>query len=411
MDPISSFAISYAAGIALDLWNISQQTVDKEIKKAFNEALKDWCPNSQIRVQKKNELKKEFLIIAYKPESFSEDYRCYGEYEKFYILFDKRISQHQVAYNHIKSIQDSARYRNEIAMLSNVSSVVKDTNEKVTQLLDKAKTESEIAIDSVKVSTRSKVNSRKVLFNNYTKDVEPFYHKRNIDNQVVSSLASGNIWLYGSSGIGKTALINRNLIQNSIEYVYCDFSPIEISSAQDVLEEIILIVSEKYNIISENNAKNKIKRTCDILSKIDSKEIVIVIDELSIKDSILLKDITEQLIKLLNHHYNKSNETAIRFIASTIGEPTFDKNFVGKALEYFEFIEMANWNGDLEKLLTLLYTALGLTLNDEMKELIIQNSKSSPRLLKKILRKLYSYESLNQSIVQVESEKIRKEHF
>jgi len=411
IEPISSFAISCAAGIALNIWSKSQQTVDKEVKKAFEQALKDWCPNSDIREYRKEELKKNFLKIAYKPESFSEDYKCYGEYEKFYIFFDKQLVQFQVAYNYISSIQDSERYKTEINILSEVRLTVSDTNEKVTEILDLVKTKkNKIELNKEKKKI-IKQPVRKVLFNNYTRDVEEFYFERKIDEHFRNSLESGNLWIYGFSGIGKTALINRNLIHDSIEYVYCDFSPIDISSSQDVLNEIILTIIEKYNINSEYTSDNLIKKTCDLLSKIETKEMVIVIDELSINDSSMLKEITEQLVKLLNHHCNKSKCSCLRFIASTISEPTFDKAFVGKAMEYFEIIEIENWNGDLEKLLAMLENSLCIGIDEEMQSIILKNSKSSPRLLKKILRKLNSLDTISPSIVQEISEKARKEHF
>jgi len=411
IEPISSFAISCAAGIALNIWSKSQQTVDKEVKKAFEQALKDWCPNIDIREYRKEELKKNFLEIAYKPECFSEDYKCYGEFEKFYIFFEKRLVQFQVAYNYISSIQDSKRYKAEIEILLEVKLTVNDTNDKVTEILGLVKTGRNKVEEAKQLKKATKQPVRKVLFNNYTKDVEEFYFERKIDDHFKNSLESSNLWIYGFSGIGKTTLINRNLINDSIEYVYCDFSPIDLSSSQDVLNEIILTITEKYNVSSDYTSDNLIKKTCDLLSKIDTKEIVIVIDELSISNASLFKEITEQLVKLLNHHCNKSGCSCLRFIASTISEPTFDKAFAGKAMEYFEIIEIEPWNGDLEKLLALLENSLCIGIDEEMQSIILQNSKSSPRLLKKILRKLYSLEVISPAIVQEVSETAKKEHF
>ncbi len=44
MEALSSFAISIAAGIALEIFNKSQETVEKEIKEAFKKALKNGAP-------------------------------------------------------------------------------------------------------------------------------------------------------------------------------------------------------------------------------------------------------------------------------------------------------------------------------------------------------------------------------
>ncbi|MGL5706312.1 MAG: AAA family ATPase [Tannerellaceae bacterium] len=409
IESISSFAISYAAGAVFDLWKNSNATVDKEIKEAFDEALIKWCPNSDIREIERGKIRKGFLEIAKQPHCFTDNYDCYGPYQEFYTIFNKVLPQYQTAFNYISSIHDEERYIKEAQILSKIESTVVDTNEKITaicKLLENGES------TSVKINTnRPKPPLRSVLFNNYSKDVDEFYLVRDIDSTFLANFKSANLWIYGSSGIGKTALINRNLIKNSVEYIYCDFSPIDISCSDDILNEIISNIIEKYNLEFPGQSSNLIKDVSNLLSAIKINNIVIVIDELSIRDSMMLRNITEQLIRLINFHCNKSGQNQIRFIASTINKPIFDESYAGKLLEHFEIIEVTNWNDDLKDLLILLENHLDITTNDSIKSIILTNSKSSPRLLKKILRKLHTLGTINERNVEDISVTVANEHF
>ncbi|MDZ7817410.1 MAG: hypothetical protein U5K55_01840 [Aliarcobacter sp.] len=94
-----------------------------------------------------------------------------------------------------------------------------------------------------------------VLFNNYSNEVEDYYAERTQDITFNETLLISNIWLSGESGKGKTALINRNLSKNGIEYIYCDLSPITIMDENDILEEIICTLEENFNL--ERDSKKK----------------------------------------------------------------------------------------------------------------------------------------------------------
>ena len=143
------------------------------------------------------------------------------------------------------------------------------------------------------------IDYNNVLFNNYSKDVEPYYLERTIDCTFNDSLRIENVWVFGKSGSGKTTLINRNLKNNDIEYCYCDLSPTNINSTEDVLNDILCTIEDKFNINREDNEKNIIKNIANILSRISSKEIVIVIDELAVEDNTLLQKISESFCILL----------------------------------------------------------------------------------------------------------------
>ncbi len=109
------------------------------------------------------------------------------------------------------------------------------------------------------------VNPKNILFNNYSIKNEPFYLERKVDKEFMNVISINNIWLYGKSGSGKTALVNRNLLCNNIEYCFCDLSPINVNSSNDVLEEILCIIEEQFMIQRDNKITNKIKQITKIL--------------------------------------------------------------------------------------------------------------------------------------------------
>jgi len=247
------------------------------------------------------------------------------------------------------------------------------------------------------------VDYNKVLFNNYSKDVEPYYLERTIDCTFNDSLRIENVWIFGKSGSGKTTLINRNLKNNDIEYCYCDLSPTNINSTEDVLNDILCTIEDKFNINREDNEKN----ITNILCKVSSKEIVIVIDELSVEDNTLLQKISESLINLVVFYSNK-NSNELKFVVSTISTPkTIIKN-ISKAGNYFQFLCCDDWKNDNILLLEIISNAQKINL-DSSKDLILSKSQNSPRILKAIIKKIIIEKKLDSNSVKVAIEKVISE--
>ena len=231
------------------------------------------------------------------------------------------------------------------------------------------------------------VKPRVILFNNYSLINEPYYFQRKEDEEFNKSLEINNVWLFGHSGLGKTALINRNLLVNNLEYCYCDLSPITILKSADVLDELLSTIEEQFGLTRVIPAENKIKQIIQTLNKAGHRKFVIVIDELSVTDGELLKHIVKDLNNLITHFCNYSDQDELKFVISTITDPNklLETNY--KASDYFQFISCNQWEGLLEKLFFLLNDSLQLQLID-YKDLIIEKAKNSPRTLKAIFRKI-----------------------
>lgn len=251
-------------------------------------------------------------------------------------------------------------------------------------------------------------SSKTVLFNNYDKKSEDYYLNRECDNHFISYLELSNIWMFGKSGMGKTALVNRNLIKQGITYYYCDLSPISIESSNDVLEEILSTLEDNLDVLRQVDQINLIKQISVLLCKVPTLKIVIVIDELSIPSKSIVTNVVNDLTRLVNHHTNKSNNDSLRFVISTIDEPS---NFFinkSKASGFFEYICCDDWTDSIDSLYDVISHALNIDLPNS-KRIILDSCRNSPRILKNIFRKIVLSEDRSERAIVELIEKTLKE--
>lgn len=250
------------------------------------------------------------------------------------------------------------------------------------------------AVVPKKIDIPKETNPKVVLFNNYSSQCEPFYYERGVDKEFINSLKINNIWVFGNSGIGKTALVNRNLTKNDIEYCFCDLSPVNITNSAQVIDEIICKVEEKFDLERKSTIDNNIKQLTQLLCHAEKKEIIIVIDELSVKESSVLKNIATDLMNLVVHYCNSANEESLKFVVSTISNPKDIIENSSKASEHFQYIDCNDWSKDIEKLFDILSTSLNIDLKSHKID-ILDACENSPRILKSILRKIIASDNLS----------------
>lgn len=251
-------------------------------------------------------------------------------------------------------------------------------------------------------------NSKIVLFNNYSEKSENYYLDRACDNYFTTHLELSNVWVFGKSGVGKTALVNRNLIQQNIIYYFCDLSPVSIEKSNDVLEEILSTLEEELGVYRQANQVNIIKQISNMLCKVPTPKIVIVIDELSIPNRSIVTDVVNDLTRLVTHFTNKSDNDSLKFVISTIDEPNNFLTNKSKASEFFEYICCDDWTTSIECLYDVISYALEIPLPNSKKE-ILDNSQNSPRILKNIFRKIVLSEDKSEKAVLELIEKTLKE--
>lgn len=303
----------------------------------------------------------------------------------------------------------------DIALRFNLECI--DINQESKNSIKTQMTDGNIAKSTDQFITKPKttvinVNPNIILFNAYTDINEQYYKEREQDISFIHNLKISNLWLFGKSGKGKTALINRNLIQNKIEYLFCDLSPITINEVDNIFEEIICCIETKFDVIRCVKEKNGIKQICKLINSCNlKKEIIIVIDELAVDNVELLKAIAAGFISLVTHYSNSANDSSLKFIVSTILEP---KNLIknkSKADNYFEYICCDNWDSPLSSLFDILNTSLCLEIAEDDKGFILSKSENSPRLLKTIFRKIIASQEKSSISIRKYAQLAYEEHF
>ncbi|MHB8260131.1 MAG: hypothetical protein ACYDEC_07660 [Bacteroidia bacterium] len=255
------------------------------------------------------------------------------------------------------------------------------------------------AVVPKKIDQSPSTNPQTVLFNNYSQKCEPYYLEREADKFFLNALKINNIWVFGNSGIGKTVLVNRNLTKNEIEYCFCDLSPVNITNSDQVIEEVICKTEEKFILERNPEINNKIKQLTHILCRSNRKEIIIVIDELSVKENNILKAIATDLMNLVVHYCNTNTDASLKFVVSTISNPKDILENHSKASEHFQYIDCNDWSNDIEKLFNTLSSSLNIKL-EKSKESILKACENSPRILKSIFRKIVVIDNLSDEAIE-----------
>lgn len=242
--------------------------------------------------------------------------------------------------------------------------------------------------------------AKHILFNHYTKASEPFYCERPQDLEFEKSLNINNLWVFGKSGVGKTAIINRNLTLHEYNYCYCDLSPIVIECENDVLREILECIVDKLEGERPQSEKNLIKQITCVLRESTTSKIVVVVDELGVDDEELLKRIAAALMRLVSYVTHNYKEDGLMFAVSTIGNPKKLLQNVGKANDYFQFLCCDTWDDNLSELFDLICTNLQINI-EFMKSEIISKAGQSPRVLKSIIKNIISLEIITKETIDV----------
>lgn len=246
--------------------------------------------------------------------------------------------------------------------------------------------------DSINIKSLNKViktnNHKLVLFNHYKIESEPYYIERTIDNKFLKNLKFNNIWIFGKSGVGKTALLHRNLIKTQTTYCYCDLSPLTITCKEDVLEDILITLEEEFSFQKDKSQRNMVYQISDLLCKVIQPQVVIAIDEISISDLKVFSEVIESFSAIINLYEKKSANNNLKFVISTINNPLDLFQNKAKSSQLFEYICCDEWSEYIEDLYKLISYALSINIPQHM-PFIISHCHNSPRILKKIMSRVF----------------------
>lgn len=102
----SSFAISVVANIVTGLF--ARNDTEKEIRKAFQDAIEEWCPNEDIRRHKEDAIWKFLEKYIENPALQVEELA--DEERSFLDVFQKRLAEHPAAVAYLSAIKEQKYY-------------------------------------------------------------------------------------------------------------------------------------------------------------------------------------------------------------------------------------------------------------------------------------------------------------
>jgi len=248
---------------------------------------------------------------------------------------------------------------------------------------------------SISENTVCSVNTNKVLFEVYKPQNEPYYLERDEDNVFNQKLSQFGMWIYGDTGCGKSNLILRNLINSKNEYI-------SITLGSYVGEKNIALFAGILNAIQERTGNDskypnyKSFPTCckSIINELEAnykdKSIIIYLDEIPIDSNKEYQQFTKSLFALVNEIHLTDGLEQVRIILSSIHNPIIHIHESDQKIhEYLYFLQLRYWESPvIEDLITLIEKSLQINLSQSVKTKLVEQSKGSPRFIKKFFKNI-----------------------
>lgn len=229
-----------------------------------------------------------------------------------------------------------------------------------------------------------------VCFVHYTERSHEFYCERECDSEFNANInESMSIWLHGESGTGKTALVSRNLAQQDVKHIACDLEPITIDSCESIFRGMVDDITQYVDNINPPEQLD-VKSICQFLidCQLDDNTVV-TIDEMSCSNALIIEEFCKKIISLVRRYQKLEENKNIIFVVSSIFHPIQHGCNRGKLIESFDFVCSGSWDGDIEKLFNIQNTALGGKICQDGKNIILESCSNIPRLLTKLVQKVY----------------------
>lgn len=240
-----------------------------------------------------------------------------------------------------------------------------------------------------------------VLFDILCEDSQLYYLVKEIDKIIRNTLKIKNIWIYGESGVGKTSAAKYYLVNNRKDF-QCS---IYFTNTSKIVEEYLQLIYEdlidKAGIedFSDSYSINiKIYKVLSFLSE-SFDSVTIYLDELSDLGQVQFEVFFIAFVDILTNQRNDSNLNNIKFIITTIFNPTNYMNNLDsishqeKINSKFQFIELQKWE---EKELFALYEIISCNINYKLSnvESLISSFEGKPRKLKEMIKIRLSEEGI-----------------
>jgi predicted esterase len=223
-----------------------------------------------------------------------------------------------------------------------------------------------------------------VLFDAYRLEFERFYVERREDLILGGYIARQNIWLFGPSGMGKTAALTRCLVkQGSFRLIslghYTGCSVRELFTA---LHETL--TSDKKPDQLDPTWPRLIEALVTEMEELSRSGIRwIFVEEMPIGNPQELGEFLSRLSSLLILHNQSRGSDSIAFVFSSIVDPRLEAQDLYRISQILKVIRFAEWRlSDINKLMQLIMSELHIELSVHDQNSILSACRMSPRFIK-----------------------------
>lgn len=233
------------------------------------------------------------------------------------------------------------------------------------------------------------------LFDVYQPKFERAYLSRAADADLQALLRLGGLWITGPSGCGKTCSLLRNLHKLKQNFVFVDLSRCIGMTVPEVFQTVVGDLADRLSVsISLRNGANlatSISDSVAVLCTVKTPTFVIL-DEVPL-DEKNFDEFVDAAVALTITLSNTTPCPASRLIFASIDTPIMRvRQFNQKIEEKLTLFVQPVWpDPDLHRLLLLISKILRLQLSEVERKQVVLGSRSSPRLLKTILRTLNGF--------------------
>lgn len=320
----------------------------------------------------------------------------------------------------IKGICDFADGNKSINKIENQNNAINSALTVLQELLSSPSNLSTLGITLNKKIIDSNI-VKKVLFEVYSSESEDFYSTRSFDNILETELNHFSIWVFGSTGMGKTNSILRKLKLNQDTFCHINLAICCNGTIDDYFAEIAYELKnhvtpdiENTYCINFRESLKTIKETCKSISK--QKKVYIYIDEIPLgHEQRELREFSRKFHFLLLSLVDDESINLVTFVLSSISNPSLlgiDDTLHEKFTQFVKILDIGLWNNEeILALNELIISSIGLTISSSDQMKIIQHSNNSPRMIKRIYRNLianncYSNECLENTLLATRKEYI-----
>lgn len=227
------------------------------------------------------------------------------------------------------------------------------------------------------------------LFDAYTPTDAPYYIERTIDQIVHESLGNGNVWLWGESGVGKTASLRRAVYQSGWVLNHINLGGYQVQTATELFRAMTQEVASIAEFGKLLSTDSDVGQCCAYLKSVlhsfsEDRTIATVVEELPLPPNELVIFIDQIRILLESIAIDQNLHGRAVFAFSSLKYP---ESLSSRVHERLQFLRLGDWsNLEITQLIELLSITFHPTLTEKNKIDIALAASGSPRFVKRLFR-------------------------